>query len=326
MVEGEIVHERLAVIIPTYQRPVHLRRCLAALRAQARPGMTVVVVNDGPEPPGDAADSTHAIAADASATGELPVQVLGTAGIGPTAARNRGLELVLADTDLIGFLDDDSVPAPTWVDHCLRVFREFPTVAAQLGRIGPWRDGSSSGSRLWPGIRQKIYDSRDRQFTADAFRRQLEAALGLTLPAGLPGVATHLSGNNAAVRAEVLREYGLFDERFRTMSDRELALRLLGHGRIIAYNPEMYVEHDHDPSLVRALVRSCRAAPYQQLLESEYRSLTCAAVACQRSVPFLVPLTPLERLYLWLHHGVRWLASRRSSPLHGEPLARAPRR
>jgi GT2 family glycosyltransferase len=313
---GMTMDARFAVIIPTYCRPVHLNRCLGALARQSRTGLEVIIVNDGPEPPEIELEG-----------GELQVRVIHTAGIGPTAARNRGLAEVHGDVAYVGFLDDDSVPAVDWAESCARLFGEFPEVTAQLGRIGIWTaDPPRAKRRLWPGLRQKIYDSRDRTFKSLEFRAELAADYPQRIPDGLPGIATHLSCNNAAIRNSFLRAHGTFDERFRTMSDREMALRLLAHGQLIAYNPGMFVEHDHDPSLVRALTRCFRAAPYQRLLEREYPRLEFGDAAHQRAVPLAVPLTPAERTYLFFHGIVRRLAFWIHRHPHRDPLAKAPRK
>ncbi len=303
----------LTVIVPTCNRPVHLERCLRALAGQSDAIRQVIVANDGAED----------VSPIVKPFGEsLPVTLLRCGRTGPTAARNAAL--AVADGDTAAFLDDDSAPHPGWARACLRLFAEFPDVVAQLGRIF-WAGALPRvGRKFLPRYRQKIYDSRHRLYTDAEFRRGLQHALGRPLPDGLPGVATHLSGGNAAIRMDFIRQHGDFDRRFRTLSDREMSWRILHSGGLIAYNPEMAVDHDHDPSLWRSLRRCFHAVPYEKLLAATYPRPPCEDLlnACgNAALTPLLDLTLAERLYAAFFRIVRWAAHRRASVPAADPLA-----
>jgi GT2 family glycosyltransferase len=92
----------VSVVVPTHNRREDLARCLAALRAQ-RTERTheIVVVDDGSEPP---------LRADEVA----PARLLRTAGGNPGAARNAGI--ADARGAIVAFTDDDTEPAPGWLE------------------------------------------------------------------------------------------------------------------------------------------------------------------------------------------------------------------
>jgi GT2 family glycosyltransferase len=94
-----------SVVVPTRDRPADLRRLLAAL-ARQRTGRSfeVIVVDDGSEP-----------AIDPSVLGELRAgRLVRRLGNGPAAARNAGA--AVARGEYLLFTDDDTEPAPTWVE------------------------------------------------------------------------------------------------------------------------------------------------------------------------------------------------------------------
>jgi GT2 family glycosyltransferase len=86
------------VVIPTYNRPAQLARCLQSIQANGI-GAEIVVVDDGSEPP---------------AIGAGPcVTVLRQQHRGPAAARNRGA--AQARGRYLAFTDDDCVVALNWL-------------------------------------------------------------------------------------------------------------------------------------------------------------------------------------------------------------------
>jgi GT2 family glycosyltransferase len=170
----------------------------------------------------------------------------------------------------------------------------------------PWR------RRFVPRLRQKLYDTRHRLYISPDFRRWM-AEIGLPVPVlESLGVAPHLSGGNASIRMLFIEECGGFDERFFTFHDRELAYRILSHGGVIAYNPGMMIEHDHDPSIVRVLRRSAASVPYAQLLRQMYENEPWWNIegrsqrwSNEGTLPLDDPLTPTEQAFMTLQDGVK---------------------
>src|SRR5919107_2893076 len=97
----------LSVIVPTFQRPDGLSRCLDALAAQELPRarFEVVVVDDGSAEPPRAIVSRF--------MPRLDVRLIVQQNAGPAAARNAGA--AAARGTLLVFTDDDCRPDPRWL-------------------------------------------------------------------------------------------------------------------------------------------------------------------------------------------------------------------
>ncbi len=92
----------IAIIIPHYDDPGRLARCLAALHGNDLSGCEVVVVDNASPCPPDAVQAAFP-----------GVRFVTETGRGAAAARNRGVAETAAP--LLLFLDADCVPAPDWV-------------------------------------------------------------------------------------------------------------------------------------------------------------------------------------------------------------------
>lgn len=108
---------KFSVIVPTYNRPEPLRRCLQGLAGlEGGDDFEVVVVDDGT---GTSFDSL----ADAF-RGVLDLRFVGQPHRGPAAARNTGARE--ARGRYLVFLDDDCVPEPSWLEEIERVYDSEP--------------------------------------------------------------------------------------------------------------------------------------------------------------------------------------------------------
>ncbi|QJD79883.1 glycosyltransferase family 2 protein [Spirosoma rhododendri] len=118
----------ISVVIPTFQRPDLLQRCLTALGSQTLPTdqFEVVVVDDGND-----AD-TAALVRNLARQGALQLSYLGQSQRrGPAAARNRGWRA--ARSPIIAFTDDDCIPQPDWLRAALKRFDAGASVVT--GRV-----------------------------------------------------------------------------------------------------------------------------------------------------------------------------------------------
>lgn len=111
------------VVVPTRDRPEHLRACLDALASV--PATEIIVVDDG---------SADAAAVAAVVAGREGVRLLRAGGHGPAAARNLGA--AAASADVVCFTDDDCRPRAGWVCSLVRAIEGGAVAAA-----GPTRNG-----------------------------------------------------------------------------------------------------------------------------------------------------------------------------------------
>ncbi|AQG80264.1 glycosyltransferase family 2 protein [Spirosoma montaniterrae] len=122
-----------SVVIPTYQRPALLLKCLDALGRQllARDQFEIIVVDDAHSPETETAVQLFARQIARSGS-PLEVRYLGQpTRRGPAAARNRGWRA--ARGRVVAFTDDDCLPQPNWLPSALVCFqRGAQVVTGQL--------------------------------------------------------------------------------------------------------------------------------------------------------------------------------------------------
>lgn len=102
------MEKKISVVIPTYNRPKLLGKCLQYLSSQTFPfdDFEVIVVTDGPD-----VNTAKVVEAMVHL---LPVKLLSLPHKqGPAAARNLGWQQ--AQGALIAFTDDDCLPTPQWL-------------------------------------------------------------------------------------------------------------------------------------------------------------------------------------------------------------------
>jgi glycosyltransferase involved in cell wall biosynthesis len=122
----------VSVVVPTCKRPQMLERCLHALVAQRLPveSFEIVVADDGPDEATRLTVREWALRTRGSPEIRyVPV----TATRGPAGARNRGWEI--ADSPIIAFTDDDTVPQPEWLAEGIQVILASPKYLAASGRV-----------------------------------------------------------------------------------------------------------------------------------------------------------------------------------------------
>ena len=124
-----------SVVIPTYQRPALLLKCLEALSQQTLPRdqFEIIVVDDG-----NSHETAEAVwqftKRVARQGGPLEIRYLGQPERrGPAAARNRGWRA--ARGRVVAFTDDDCVPQPDWLSAALVCFRRGAQVVTGSVRM-----------------------------------------------------------------------------------------------------------------------------------------------------------------------------------------------
>jgi GT2 family glycosyltransferase len=214
----------LSVVIATRRRPQLLARCLAAVLDQRTDGSyEVIVVNDD--------DAELALVPD-----DERVRVIECGGRGVASARNLGAEM--AQADVLVFTDDDTEPAPGWLDGVLAASRRDRDA---VGFEGPVVTGT--------------YDP-----------------LYFHAPHARPGGCC---GANVAYRRSVFLELGGFDERFYGWmpEDVEFGTRAKARGEVV-YVPEMVVHHPPRPIGLRERMEQASRVEGVWLLFRKHPSLS----------------------------------------------------
>lgn len=124
-----------SVVIPTYQQPALLLKCLDALGRQRLPRnqFEIIVVDEGNSPETETAVQLFAkqVARD---SGPIEVRYLGQPERrGPAAARNRGWRA--ARGRIIAFTDDDCLPESEWLSSALLCFQRGAQVMSGQLRV-----------------------------------------------------------------------------------------------------------------------------------------------------------------------------------------------
>jgi glycosyltransferase involved in cell wall biosynthesis len=207
-----------SVVIPSWERPQQLERCLTALAGldYPRERFEVIVVDDGSRSP--IAERFRPCEFD------LRLKWLRQDNAGPAAARNLGVQH--ASGDYLAFTDDDCTPEPQWLRQLAVTFAESPEALV--------------GGRTINALGGNI--------CAEASQLIIETAY-----CWLPWVGSELqffASNNFALRADLFRAIGGFDASFRTSEDRDCCDRWMRAGRSLRYAPHAVVRHWHELTLV----------------------------------------------------------------------------
>lgn len=202
-----------SVIIPTFQRPLQLARCLQSLVRSTYPReqFEVVVVDDGSDQPPQAV-----IAAFRQ---YINITLLTQSHAGPAQARNTAA--AQARGKFFAFTDDDCVPDPNWLSNLEQYLAEAPSNAVG-GQIINALD-----SNPYSTASQRIIDYVYAYYNTD------------------PARARFFSSNNFALPAKLFHLIGGFDPTFRTAEDRDLCDRWLCHGYAMTFASDAMVYHLH---------------------------------------------------------------------------------
>jgi glycosyltransferase involved in cell wall biosynthesis len=189
---------RISVVIPTYERPDLLLRCIDALLAQTIGSrhFEVVVVDDGSSRA--ARERIMAALASRRVLHRAPILRLLwlTTNRGPATARNHGI--VAARGAIIAFTDDDAVPHPDWLRAGLRAIAHADAVAGRVEVPLP-----------------PVPTDYERDTAGAASAR--------------------FAGANCFVRRDLLAAVGGFDERYRCAGpeDADLCFKLRAAGAVV---------------------------------------------------------------------------------------------
>lgn len=203
-----------SIIIPTYNRPDELNKCLGALASlnYSRNGFEVIVVNDG------GGDSLVGIVSRFEAKSSISWVTQEQSG--PASARNTGAKI--ARGRYLAFTDDDCLPDPGWlaeIEKCLEKNPESIVGGKTLNLLN---------NNLYSTASQLICELAYNHYNQDSEQ------------------ASFFCTNNMAVPKTKFLEIGGFDERFKTAEDRDFCKRWRNHGLNMIYCPTAIIHHAHE--------------------------------------------------------------------------------
>lgn len=208
-----------SIIVPTYNRPRQLARCLSSIRDldYPRDRLEVLVVDDG---------STRSLV---DVVGEykesVSVKLERTKHRGPAAARNTGAGN--AKGEYLVFIDDDCMFSRSWVRFMVTQFKEDPGCAAT------GRTKNLLTRNIFAKASQILIDFLYAYYNADPLHSRF------------------FTSNNLAMPAKLFHEVGGFDTAFPCAAgeDRDLCDRLIEADRQVVYNSEAIVFHAHEMTI-----------------------------------------------------------------------------
>lgn len=207
----------LSIIIPTYNRPKEIIKCLDSLTRlhYPRERFEVIVVDDGSE--------TDLEAAVAPFRRQMCVGLIQQTNAGPAAARNAGA--TQAKGEWLAFTDDDCMPDSDWLNILAAQFQKTPRCLVGGRTINALKDNRYSATS------QLIVDIVYKHHNAN------------------PARAHFFASNNMAAPAQMFRDLGGFDPNFRFSEDREFCDRWQFHGHQMIFLPAAIVYHAREMSL-----------------------------------------------------------------------------
>jgi GT2 family glycosyltransferase len=262
----------VSVVIVGYRSRRYLDRCLGALLAQAYPGgFDVVFVDNASDD--DSLDHVRATfpVVDAVASG---------ANLGYAAGNNLGA--ARARGEVLVFLNPDTEVAPGWLCELVRPLATDPTIGLTTSRIVLMDDPSTINACGNEVALAGIAWCRGAGRPATEFAEDADVAA--------------VSGCSFAIRAELFRWLGGFDERFfMYLEDTDLSWRARVAGYRCRFAAGSVVAHDYRLSLSAAKIGRIERNRY--LMLGKHLSL--------RAVVALFPVLAMAEILTWGYAGLR---------------------
>jgi glycosyltransferase involved in cell wall biosynthesis len=217
----------VSVIVPAFEQPEALRRCLAPLERQTWPPdrYEVIVVDNGSR-----ADLGAVVAEFRRA------RLVAEPKPGSYAARNHGI--CVARGQVLAFTDSDCIPAENWIEKGIARLREAPDAGFVAGRVDMFVHDPARPTAA------ELYDVAVQNFRQDENVR--ERGFGATA--------------NLFTRPEVVVRAGPFDDSLRSAGDLEWGRRVTAAGLRGIYADDARVRHPARRSMAGTLRRAARLA------------------------------------------------------------------
>lgn len=208
-------HERISVIVPVRNKAPFLRQCLGSIVRAARHDGRVELIFVDNQSIDGSARTLEEFRDSAI--------ILSSAADNAAGVRNRGV--MSATGSFLSFLDADCIVPHEYFARLREAFHH-EWIAATGCTVDLPIDGSWV-ERVWYTLHHR----------------------------GIGGIRTYLNSGNFAVRAEVFRRLGGFDETLETGEDSNLGERLTRDGYSIVESPALRVLHVDNPTTITEFFR-----------------------------------------------------------------------
>lgn len=198
----------VSVIIPAFNDPERLSRCLDALAQQTWPAsqLEIIVADNGSNPP---------IAPMLEKWAN--VQTVMEPEPGSYVARNSAIRL--AKGEFYTFTDSDCIPEPDWIEKGIGALQKHTDASFIGGRVRVFAEDP---------VRPRLVERYEMVFAFDQVRY---IGLGFSVTA------------NLMVRAEVVKKIGAFNAKLQSNGDREWGERATNLGHVGLYCEDAVVAH-----------------------------------------------------------------------------------
>lgn len=221
----------LSVVIPTYQRPIWIRRAVRSLAIQGRPPDEVIAVARDTDLP------THEAIADLQ-RGELPFVLRRGLVTEPGFMPPVQVGLALAEGEIIAVMDDDAEAVDGWAEHLLGNYADA-TVGAVGGRCINMDTEDRAASV--PDVDRVGYVTRWGKFVGQMYCRPTFTA---------PVEVDFMLGGNMSFRREIARRLEFDMELNRNVAqgyEVDIGLQVKQMGMRVLFDPLLAIRHYSAP-------------------------------------------------------------------------------
>ncbi|MBD3583429.1 glycosyltransferase family 2 protein [Flavobacterium sp. D33] len=249
---------RFTLIICTYMRPEQLLVLLESVKVQTLYPDEILIVD------GSTNDLTEKILG-LNRFPSLRYLKVQDSDRGLTRQRNFGIANTAETSEIICFLDDDTVLEPNYFSQLLQTYADHPDALAVGGYITNEVSWTVVPSGYKPAISEFAYDGWKRSDGArfvtrkklglDSDRPPAMApdfsngrSVGFLPPSGKTYKAEQIMGGVSSFRVEVFRlqQFSTYFEGYGLYEDADFCFRLLKHGNLYV-NTSARLEHHHAP-------------------------------------------------------------------------------
>ncbi|WDO14511.1 glycosyltransferase family 2 protein [Flavobacterium sp. WW92] len=250
---------KFSLVICTYKRAMPLLTLLDSVQRQTRYPNEILIVDGSPD--------GYTEQALAKKTYEsLFYHKVAPEDRGLTRQRNYGIDRVASDTEIICFLDDDTVLEPDYFEAILNVYKEYPEALGVGGYIVNETAWLPVGENYQPKTNEFVYDGWKRK-DGSRFAARKKLGLDSNVPPGFAPEYSHgrsigflppsgkvyetqqLMGGVSSFRKDVFGRlrFSTYFEGYGLYEDADFTLRLSNTGKLYV-NTNAKLAHYHDAS------------------------------------------------------------------------------